>query len=395
MAIPDSLNTTAEQYLQQFQDDVTSRSQGRLFDFSPSSILTVLGEAQSLAITRLIESEVDLLDLISTRVVENLGFVRQLGDYAIATARFQLLNVYDRDFIIPRGHRFLVNDVIFETTSDLRIPALTDTKNPLNYQYCRVDARSTTIGTRSNGITGQVSTLQQLIELDSIWIDDAVANGKNEETTQDFFTRVSILISKFLENQTSLVTKSDFENAVYETIGTSTVVVAIPDINADATAVQLAAMNCFVCNADGIYLTSAQKNLLSVSLEPRSPLVQGRLYFSNLTLQPIIINVAIQVPLGKEFNDLANEINTRLRTRFSVIETAKMSYLELYEAVYQVKLTGAIAPIVTWSYLIDNPQARNLPLPQVALISPRTAPIIIGALTVIMEPSGLTKKFLE
>jgi hypothetical protein len=396
MAIPDSLNLTTQQYYQQFKDDVLARSNGRLFDFSASSMLTLLGETQALAISRLIESEVDLLDVIASRVVESLGFIRQVGDFAIATVRFELLNVYDRDYIIPRGHRFLVNDVIFETITDLRIPALTDTKNPANYGFCRVDSRAIETGTKPNGITGQVNTLQQLLELDSMWIDVAVANGKDEETTADFFNRVSGLVSKFLENQTTLVSRSDFENAVIETVGSNIVVVAIPDITPDGTGTQLAAMNCFVCNSDGSFLSMAQKNLLSTSLEPRSPLVQGRLYFSDLILQIITINISIRVPIGKDFNTIANEINSAIRTRFSVTETAKMGYLELYEAVHQVKLTGALAPIITWAYLIDtNLTARNLPLPQIVPISPRTAPIRIGKLSVIMEPSGLSKNFFS
>lgn len=391
--IPPILQITPQEYLEQYKTDIINISNGRLFDFTSSSVLSILGEAQSLAIARLIESEVELIDLIAARVVENLGFIRDDGDFAIATARYQLTNTFDRDFIIYRGHRFLVNDITFETTSDLVIPAFIDTKNPLNYQYCRVSATAITKGTKGNSSPGQVGILQQMIELDSIWLDEASTGGREEEATDVFFSRVSALISKVLENQTSIVSTKDFENEIYNILGTEIIAIAIPDITRDGAALQLASMNVYLANKNGLFITLAQRNQISTEIEKRSPLVQGRLYFSDLVVPLVDINISIELPPGKDFNTVANVINTNIRDRFSISETAAMSALELYEVIYQVKRTSALFPIVTWGYFGGSLYARNLPLPKVAIASTKTSPIIINRINITLEPLGLTKTY--
>jgi uncharacterized phage protein gp47/JayE len=394
--LPLSLSVSKEEYLESFKSDVIANSQGRLFDFSTSSVLTILGEAQALSITRLIATQLELIPYISAQIIENLGFIRSKGTYALCTVRFQLTNKFTREYTVLRGTRFsLANNVVFTTQSDLIIPANIDTTDPANYPFCKVDAIAIELGAKANQPAQKATILQNFLELDSIWIDEPSAGGNDEETTEEFFDRVSLIIAKFLESTFSLVQASEFELAVEAVLGNGSVAVAVPDLSADATTTAIASMHIFAVNNGGTPITSAQIRNLITLIAPRAPLVTGRLYFTPLVIPLVDVAISFKTASNEDSLLISDDINSRLRKVFSIGNTSQMSSLELYEAIHQVKLAGGLAPILTWGFVGDILQARNLPLPKLSAGTKRTSPAKLNLITVSIEPGGLVKLYTE
>jgi hypothetical protein len=392
--LPSNLKLTKEEYFERFKDDVTTASNGRLFDFSPSSVLTILGEAQASSIARLVDIQAQLIPYIAANVIENLGFMRSKGTFAICTVRFLLSNIFDREYIILRGTRFQIgNGVVFATQNDLVIPANTDTSDPLQYQYCSVDAIAVEIGSKANQAAQKAIIVQVYPELDSIWLDEPSRGGNDEETPDQFFDRVSILLAKLLETQFSLIQPSEFELAVEGTLGNGSIAVAIPDVSFDGSLVQVASMNVFAINPDGSALNSAQIRSLSADIGTRAPLVGGRLYFNSLTLPLVDIDISIKVASTDDSIQLSDSINNKVRETFTIAKTKEMESLELYELIFQVKLLGALTPVARWGYVGDILQARDLPLVKIVTASDKKAPVKINTLRVIIEPNNFIRTY--
>ncbi|MGL5925562.1 baseplate J/gp47 family protein [Chroococcidiopsis sp.] len=391
--LPDDLKLTTDEYLAQFQNDVSVLSKGRLTDFSSSSILRVIAEYQALTLQDVYKNQEQSLPFLASQLVESLGFSRSKGTKAQVSVRFVLENVFDSDFIILRGTRFglSVGDVaIFETNNDLIIPKNVDTTDPTNYPLCRIDASSIDVGTLGNQPIQQALIIQTIPGIDSVWIDEPSQGGTDLEQPEAYFDRISGVIAKFLENQFSLVQSSEFEQATKELLGLGSTAIAVPDLAADGSTKQVASMLIFALNADGTSLNSAQIRNLSESIAPRSPLVQGRLYFNSLNLPLINISLSVKAPSNINSTSLAADINSRLRLRFTLEFTSQQQSIELYEIIHIAKLAGALEPIATIGFVGDTQQARNLPLPRVAPGTDRTTPGKINIIKVTLEPSGTT-----
>lgn len=396
--LPEYLTKSAEEFLQDFQNDVVAISKGNFYDFSDSSFLTVLGEALALKIKRLNESQVELLPYIKASLLESLGFVRLIGTKAIVSVRFQLQNKTTRSFPIQPKTRFSLNigsTVLFETQNYLEIPANIDTTDPNNYKYCRVSAIALESGIKGNQPIQRGGIVQIIDGLDSVWIDEPSKGGNDEETPDQFFNRVSQILRKFLENQFSLVQTFEFEQATREVLGLGSVAIGIPDIAANQIDTQLASMQVFCLNPDFSTITNAQKQDLISKLSPRAPLVQGRLYFNSLTPVYVDIRMSIKIDSSANTQKLLNDINVRLRTTFSIINTIETGSLEYYLAIHQVFLAGAIEPILTWRKDIDVYQGRNLPLPRIVPSKNYTQPAKIRNIQITVEPNGITTTFTE
>lgn len=389
--LPDNLRVTTDEYITQFQSDVASVSEGRLYDFSASSFLSVLAESQALFIQRFQQFQQQIIPLIQSDMLSQIGFDRDSGSYAVCTVRFQLDNTFDREFIIQRGTRFLLTvngNATFSTLYDLIIPAQLDTSNPTNYDRCSVDAVALDIGEIGNQPAQQATILQVILGVNSIWIDQPSKGGVSEESTEIFFNRVSLTISKFLESQFNLIESSEFETATKAVLGSGSSAIAIPDVSSDGTTKQLASMLIYALNGDGSNLTEAQIRALSTNFGTRSPLVGGRLAFRSLPLVLIDINITMRIDSQQETTTVLNQINNALKSRFNFDRTSQESSLEFYELIAIVKNNGGIQPIANWRTGIDAFSARNLPLPKLSPVSNATAPAKVETVTFTIEPTG-------
>lgn len=388
--LPDYLNKTRGDFFNDYQTDVVTVSNGQLFDFSISSVVRLLGEAQALAYERLAIEQQAIFPYISANILGLMGFTRSSGTKAVGTARFLLSNVFSREYIILRGTRFsLGSNVVFETDGDLVIPANTDTSDPANYQYASVTATSVNIGSNANQPAQQGQLLQGFEEVLGVFLDEATAGGTDEESVDAFFNRVSLLIGKFLENSFSLVQESEFELAIQGILGSGSVAIAVADLDSTGTQNETASMNIFAVNSDGSALNDAQKQNILSNIEPRAPLVQGRLYISELIVPNVDVNISIKVANTATAKNVADVINSEIRKTFSLQNTAELASLELYEAVYIVKQNNGLVPVVTWAYVGEIQQARDLPLPKLAPATDKTKPVMMREIRIVVEPSGI------
>jgi uncharacterized phage protein gp47/JayE len=260
-----------------------------------------------------------------------------------------------------------------------------------------VTATALEIGAGGNVPAQQATILQPIPGLIQVFIDQPSAGGQDEESIDAFADRVYTQIAGAIGNPSTsaIVQSSEFEAAVGAMLGEGSLVVAVPELAANRTSKEVAAMHLFILNLDGSNPTAAQIRNLSEAIAPRAPLAAGRLYFSPLTVSVVNADITVEIAPSASLDAVATEINTALRTSFNLRSTADMTYLDLYkgvQAIYAVE--GVVGGNLFWALQGDPiKNAVQLSLPRLAVGTNQTTPARMGAIAISFQPSGITRTF--
>jgi hypothetical protein len=390
-----SLPTTAE-FMQRFRDRCITITAGKLSDFAPASVLTLLSEVLAESIAVELQAYLDeVFPKLVMRSWEYLGFTPIDGAKAVATVRVLLATVNSQSFAIPRGYRFAAGGQTYETTIDLLIPANLDTANPTNYPLCRVQAIALTEGTTGNQSIQQCQIVQPVVGLAGLFFDEPATGGRLAEAFDEFADRVAAALRSSVgdPNEAAVVTVTEHETATRSVLGAGAVAIAIPERNLQGQN-ETAAMTVYALAPGGTPPTEAQLSLLLGTIAPRAPLATGRLYYGALPVSVVNIDVSLKALPTGNLEAIATTINEQLRSAFGLVATVGMIALDINRAVQILyDIPDVDYGECYWGFQGDPVlEARRLQIPFLPGSQSKTNAVRVGTVQVIFS-TGLKRTF--
>jgi hypothetical protein len=383
--MPDLQLPTPTEFIANFKARCVALSQGRLNDFAPASVLSVLAEVMAQSIEEDLQEYLEkVFPLIVARSWGLLGFTQKSGARAIGSVRALLAEVNSQPFALPRGYRFSAGGQVFETTVDLVVPANTDTANPANYAACRVGIVALLEGDAGNQPIQQCEIINAVVGLAGLFFDERTAGGQTAEPFETFADRVSSTLRQAVGDPTKspIVTATEHETVAKEILGAGSVAIAVTERTPQGQ-VQTAATTVYILAPGGIAPTDAQMGQLLSIISPRAPLATGRLYYAPLFVSTINIEVGVKALPAASPEALAAAINTALRKAFGLQATGGMLALDIGRAnAICYALEGWDYGQVYWGFQGDPIlEARMLQIPFLPGSQSKTNAVTVGTVT--------------
>ncbi len=391
---------TEQEYIDLFIQQCIKLSGGQLRDFSESSPLRVIAEAQAALYTDFVNLFfANTFPQVVAQSWELLGIRRDRSAFAQTTARFQLDGIYQTQVIIPSGYQFSVKDIVFETTATLVIPAYLDTVNADNWPQCSVNAISLHPGIKANVKAQPANIASPVIGLQAIYISDA-RGGSDEETPVEFRNRLARLIAAGIDQQNRpVVNIREYEHEARAILGPGSVAIAVPERDYQGHQKD-AAVTLYILGAGGLTPTPSELARVKASIEPRAPLSLGRFWVEPMPYETVTVMLSVTPANNVTQDELGKDLNTRIRETFNLETTQFMNELDLFKLTQVVYNTpGVSSAEAYWSFDPDQPKAARLTPSQ---ISPdpdnqgliRTKPAIVGKVDVHFS-TGYKLEFTE
>lgn len=358
---------TEQAYIEEFRQRCIELSDGQLRDFSDSSPLKIIAEAQAAMFTEFVNTFFStVFPEIVAQSWELLGLERGRAEIATTTARFQLDGVYPTQVVIPAFYRFEVSDVTFETTAPVIIRDGIDSSVQEYWQQCSTTARAIEPGGQANLPAQKADIISPIEGLSEIWTDES-RGGRTEESPVAFRNRVSsILIGAIGDTERPIVNVREYEEEARAILGQGSAAIAVPEVDPAGSHI-LMAMTLYVLSEGGNEPTQAELSRVESEIARRAQLSKGRLFVEVMPVSTI--NILLSVSSGRLVNEetLGNELNRSIREAFSLDKTPDMRELDvmkLGQVVYNT--TGVDSAYVYWGFDGD-PQLRagNLTPPSI------------------------------
>lgn len=266
MQPPDIYTTTAQQLLQDAINKAISVSGGKLTDFSAASPLTAILEGGALAASTIIQRVNELAATLEKNRISYFGVERELGTAALGKIRINLNGVYAESFFLPSGFRFSNSGIAWETTQDVVIPPYQTTGTAF--------AIALTVGeTTANNLT--YSLIPRVASI--VW-EEEPSGGRGAETDDEWIGR----IIGSLRRRETLLSESDFEDAIREALGSGSVALAVGRLKPDKATYDNGYVGAFGLNPDGSIMSESQRTQLEAFLNRKAAMALVTLWSVDL-----------------------------------------------------------------------------------------------------------------
>lgn len=328
---------------------VYNASGGLLNDFTENSPVTALIQGQAFAGAELLYYVNQLPLALVIDFLKIAGVTRSSGTKAQTTLTFSISSPQSVVFTIPEGFEVVDSQgtLSFFTDAPLVIPpglvsgSVTATAEDVGSQY-NIAAYTIT------GVT------QPLAYLSGVTNTEAASGGSDLESEASAISRGLTQI-----RLSSLVSKTDYEQAAETLLGDGSVCIAIGLLAADKTTTELGAVHLFLLNANGDPANDAQINYVKSQLANRIQLGTA-LYASPVELLPIIAELQFNLSPGINpqvaFDTLWGAYQDFLNPATYPLSTDVL----FYDLAYALRNTGVIYGGGT---LVLNNSPTNIPMP--------------------------------
>jgi hypothetical protein len=274
--------TTAQQLFDVAKEKAITVSGGKLTDFSPTSPVSAILEANAIAASEVIQRVNELAANLEKNRISYFGVERRLGVAAVGSIKIDLDGVYAESFLLPSGFRFSSSGISWETVEEVAIA-------PYQTSGTAV-AIALTIGEYIENII----TYSPIPRVASISWAELPTGGQKAETDEEWKNR----ILGSLRRRDTLLSEDDFEDAVREYLGYGSVALAVGRLKPDKATYGNGYVGVFVLNGDGLPMTQPVRSQLESFLNRKAAMALVTLW----DVETFDINVSVVAAIANTAN---------------------------------------------------------------------------------------------
>lgn len=308
---------------------VFNASEGRLNDFSSSSVARALLEGFGFAGAELLFYVNQLPLAIVMKYLQIAEVQRRLGTKAVVTLTFTLRQALGAPYTIPQGFQVLGGRYSFFTETILIIP-----EGAISGE---VDAIAAEVGSAYNLPAYTIDSFTQpLAFLSSVISTEPAGGGTDEEPLAEAIARGLAAIRR-----RNLVTANDYEEEAVSILGEGSVAKAIGLLGGDKLSYQLGAAHVFVINGNGNEPNDAQLAELRRSMSERVQ-IGTALYVSPIELLNIDGDLVAKLVSGQDPDEVAEILWESLQEHLNQLSFSVGETVILKEVEYALRLSGGL-----------------------------------------------------